>query len=66
MPDRAHGGFCPSPKLDPGKRVDLTWPPAILQTMRGAILMIAALGTALSTRRDLRLEILALRHQLAV
>jgi len=34
--------------------------------MRGAILMIAALGTALSTRRDLRLEILALRHQLAV
>jgi hypothetical protein len=34
--------------------------------MRAAILMIAALGTALSARRDLLLEILALRHQLAV
>lgn len=34
--------------------------------MRAAILMIAALGTALSARRDLLLEILALRHQLAI
>jgi homeodomain-containing protein len=34
--------------------------------MRVAIPTIAALGTALSTRRDLLLEILALRHQLAV
>src|SRR5712691_651164 len=34
--------------------------------MRAAIPTIAALGTALSARRDLLLEILALRHQLAV
>jgi hypothetical protein len=52
--------------LNPGKRVDLNAAPAILQTMRAAILMIAALETALSARRDLLLDILALRHQLAV
>jgi hypothetical protein len=34
--------------------------------MHAAIPTIAALGTALSARRDLLLEILALRHQLAV
>ena len=34
--------------------------------MRAAIPTIAALGTALSVRRDLLLEILALRHQLTV
>src|SRR5262249_15087842 len=34
--------------------------------MRAAISTIAALGTALSARRNLLLEILALRHQLAV
>jgi hypothetical protein len=34
--------------------------------MRAAIPTIAALGTALSARRDLLLEILALRHQFAV
>ena len=40
--------------------------PAILETMRAAIPAIVAFGTALSVRRDLLLEILALRHQLAV
>ena len=39
---------------------------AILQTMRAGIPTIAALGPALWARRALLLEILALRHQLAV
>jgi hypothetical protein len=39
---------------------------AILQTVRAGIPTIAALGTVLCARRDLLLEILALRHQLAV
>jgi len=40
--------------------------PAILQTMGAASRTIGALGSALSARRDLLLEILALRHQLGV
>ena len=39
---------------------------AILRAMRHVVRMVAAIGFALSTRRDLLLEILALRHQLRV
>src|SRR5712691_6805644 len=39
---------------------------AILQAMRDAIRMVAALRSALYARRDLLLEALALRHQLGV
>src|SRR2546428_1311826 len=39
---------------------------AILHAMSGAFWAVAALRSALSTRRDLLLESLALRHQLGV
>jgi Homeodomain-like domain len=39
---------------------------AILRAMRHLVRAVAAIGFALSTRRDLLLEILALRHQLRV
>jgi hypothetical protein len=57
---------CPSPKLIRAKSLTSPRLPVILQTMRAAIPRIAAVGTALSARSDLLLEILALRHQLAV
>ena len=40
--------------------------PSIVLAMHAAIRVIAAFGTALATRRDLLLEIVALRHQVAV
>ena len=41
-------------------------PLAILRTVRAAFRTVAVLRSALSTRRDLLLEMLALRHQLGV
>src|SRR2546428_4013268 len=57
---------CASPKSSPAKL--LTFAPllAILRAMRKACRMVAALRIALSTRRDLLLEGVALRHQLSV
>jgi hypothetical protein len=49
-------------------RISLTLarPLAILRTVRAAFRTIAVLRSALSTRRDLLLEMLALHHQLGV
>src|SRR6266852_5545973 len=62
---------CPSPISRTGKneaKISLTLArlPAILRAMRDAFRTVAVLRSALSTRRDLLLEILALRHQLGV
>jgi hypothetical protein len=58
---------CHSPLSRPSRK-SLTWAlrPAILRPMRYALRTVAVLRSALCTRRDLLLEILALRHQLGV
>src|SRR5712691_7147802 len=48
------------------KSLTLAGPAAILRAMRDAFRTVAALRSALSTRGNLLLEILALRHQLRV
>jgi hypothetical protein len=58
---------CPSPLSRPSRK-SLTFArlPAILRPMRFALRPVSVLRSALCTRRDLFLEILALRHQLGV
>jgi hypothetical protein len=58
---------CPSPLSRPSRKsLTLALRPAILRPMRYALRTVAVLRSALCTRRDLLLEILALRHQLGV
>jgi hypothetical protein len=62
---------CPSPISRTGKneaRISLTFarPLTILRATRDAFRTVAAFRSALSTRKDLLLEILALRHQLGI
>ena len=58
---------CASPISRPGKNhLTLARWLAILRAMRHVVRTVAAIRFALSTRRDLLLEILALRHQLGV
>jgi len=58
---------CPSPLSRPSRK-SLTFArlPAILRPMRFALRTVAVVRSARDTRRDLFLEILALRHQLGV
>jgi Homeodomain-like domain len=58
---------CASPILRPAKiRLTAGWKLAILRAMRRIVQTVAAIRFARSTRRDLLLEALALRHQLGV
>src|SRR5215831_804979 len=62
----AFSGHTPSPLSRPSRKsLTLALLPAMLRTMRYALRTIAALRSALFTRRDLLLETLALRHQLS-
>src|SRR6516165_4416579 len=58
---------CPSPVSHPSRKsLTLALLPAMPRPMRYALRTVAVLRSALCTRRDLLLEILALRHQLGV
>src|SRR6267142_3730010 len=57
---------CASPILRPENSFDVGAVAGILRAMRHVVRMVVAVRFALSTRRDLLLEILALRHQLHV
>jgi hypothetical protein len=57
---------CPSPISRPGKMIDVGMAAGMIRPMRHVVATVIALRFALSTRRDLLLEMRALRHQVAV